>query len=88
MSQRNHFLRWRGLVALGALVAVLALVLHPAVSTAALAAAVVVLLPVALFGFVLVPLAEGPAMDWEPRLAVPVLVRAGLFQRPPPISLR
>jgi len=87
MSDRNHFLSWRSLVALGALVALLALVLHPAVSTAALAAAVVVLLPVTLFGFVLVPLVVGPAVDWEPRLAVPVPVRARLFQRPPPISL-
>lgn len=87
MSERIHLLSWRRLVALGALVALLALVMHPAVSTAALAAAVIVLLPVALFGFVLVPLAVGPAMDWEPRLAVPVLVQAQLFQRPPPQSL-
>lgn len=86
MSERPHLLSWRTLAALFVVVLLLALAAHPTTATAGVALAVV-LLPVALFGFVLVPLSVGPAVDWEPRLAVPVLIRARLFQRPPPVSL-
>ncbi|MFZ0633774.1 MAG: hypothetical protein WA399_15550 [Acidobacteriaceae bacterium] len=86
MSDRTHFLSWRSLAGLGAVLLLLALAAIP--TTAIVVAAAMVLLPVALFGFVLVPLSLDSATDWEPRLAVPVLVRARLFQRPPPISLR
>jgi hypothetical protein len=69
------------------MVVLLALAVHPTTAVGVVAAAVI-LSPVALFGFVLVPLSLGAALDWEPRLAVPVLVRAQMFQRPPPISLQ
>jgi hypothetical protein len=75
------------LAALGAGLLLLALAVHPATAMVGVAAAMV-LLPVALFGFVLIPLALGAVDAHEPRVARLVLVRARLFQRPPPISLR
>jgi hypothetical protein len=75
------------LAALGVLAMLLALAVHPATAAVVVAAASV-LLPVALFGFVLIPLALGVVDAREARVAGPVLVRARLFQRPPPMSLR
>lgn len=86
MHERRHLLSWRSLAALGAVVLLLALAVHPA--TAAVVMAAVVLLPVALFGSVLVPLSLDPRTNRDPQAAQPVLVRARLFQRPPPVSLR
>jgi hypothetical protein len=39
---------------------------------------------VVLFGFVVAPQSLWPAADFEQHLAVPMLCRAQLFQRPPP----
>lgn len=59
------------------------LLLHPApVHGGAVSA--VLLLPVFLFGLVLVPRSLWPASDLEQRFALPILCRASLFQRPPP----
>ncbi|HZZ37898.1 MAG TPA: hypothetical protein VFE06_02125 [Acidobacteriaceae bacterium] len=74
--------------ALALVVCLAALLVHPAASPAGAVLAVFLLLPVALFGFVLLPLSLGSVVKWEPRLAVPVLIRGQLFQRPPPVSLQ
>jgi hypothetical protein len=71
--------------ALGMALCLLALLLHPApVHGAALAG--FVLLPVVLFGLVLVPRSLWPAADLDQIFAAPVLCRADLFQRPPPFG--
>lgn len=82
----TSLLNWRSLAVLGAALLLLALAMHPA--TAAIVAAAVVLLPVALFGNVLVPLSLGAVEEPQPGVIPPVMLRARLFQRPPPISLR
>jgi hypothetical protein len=77
---------WRTLAALVLAICLVALVVHPtAAGFAALAA--LVLVPVALLGLVEVPRSLWPALDLELALAVSVLPRASLFQRPPPASL-
>jgi hypothetical protein len=73
------------LSALGMLIFILALALHPAAAGLALG---LVLVPVLLFGLVLVPRSLWPAFDPKYVFAVPPLGRAALFQRPPPFSLQ
>lgn len=85
MRERPPLFRWRTLMALGAVLLLLALAVHPATASAVMAAALV-LVPVALFGLVPVPLTPGAVRAPETRVARPVLVRARLFQRPPPVS--
>ncbi|MGA7521357.1 MAG: hypothetical protein WBW84_02685 [Acidobacteriaceae bacterium] len=86
MSELTHPLSWRTLAGLGAVLLLLVLAVHPATAMVGVAAAMV-LLPVALFGCVLVPWSLGAVDVPESRVARPVLVRARLFERPPPISL-
>jgi len=61
--------------------------LHP-VSPHASVLAFLILLPVVLFGLVVVPRSLWPAADLDPLLPVTPRARASLFQRPPPQSLR
>jgi len=68
-------------VALGAAILLLALLVCPAAGVA------LVLAPVLLFGLVAAPRSLWPASNLEPPFAEPVLIRAGLFQRPPPVSI-
>lgn len=81
---RQHAQTFRALMLALCLMALMAaLILHP-VSSHAPAMVAIILLPVVLFGLVVVPRSLWPAADCEPRLAVPLLSRAQLFQRPPP----
>lgn len=79
------FLRqnWQIFAALLLTLCLAAILLHPA-SAHAPALSAIVLLPVVLFGLVMVPQSLWPAADFEQRTAVPVLCHAQLFQRPPP----
>jgi hypothetical protein len=79
------FLRhnWQIFAALGLALCLVVLMMHPAGTHAPVLSAMV-LLPVMLFGLVLVPRSLWPAADFEQRSAVPVLCRAQLFERPPP----
>jgi hypothetical protein len=79
------FLRQYGhtLAALILALCLAALLLHPASAHAPVLSAII-LLPVVLFGFVVAPQSLWPAADFEQHLAVPMLCRAQLFQRPPP----
>jgi hypothetical protein len=79
-------LNWRKLAAFGLAICLLALAIHPTPAGVPLLAASV-LQPALLFGLVLVPRLLWPATDMEPRCAVPILCRAGLFVRPPPVSI-
>jgi hypothetical protein len=74
---------WQAFAALGLALCLVALTLHSA-GTHAPALSAFVLLPVVLFGLVLVPRSLWPAADLEQRFALPVLCRAQLFERPPP----
>lgn len=79
---------WQKFAALCLALCLLALVLlHPVAPHGPVLAAIV-LLPVALFGLVVVPRSLWPAADLNPLVPVPVRARAQLFQRPPPNSLR
>ena len=78
-------LNWHKLAAVGAAFLLLLLVTHP-VAGVVLATAVV-LTPVLLFGLVVAPRSLWPAADLDQRFVAPVLSLAGLFQRPPPISI-
>ncbi|MGB6610410.1 MAG: hypothetical protein WBE63_11785, partial [Acidobacteriaceae bacterium] len=74
----------RKLAAVGGVILLLALVVQP---TAAVGFALsLVLAPVTLFGLVLTPRSLWPAFDLERAFGVPILARAALFQRPPPVS--
>lgn len=79
---------WQKLAAWGLALCLLALVLLQPVTPHAPVLAAVVLLPVVLFGLVIVPRLLWPAADLDPLIAAPVRARAQLFQRPPPNSLR
>jgi hypothetical protein len=50
-------------------------------------AVALVLTPVVLFGLVVAPRSLWPPADLDQRFVQPLLSRAGLFQRPPPISI-
>ena len=79
---------WQKLAALGLALCLLALaLLHPVTPQAPVLAAMV-LLPVVLFGLIVVPRSLWPTADLDPPVPVPVRARAYLFQRPPPNSLR
>jgi hypothetical protein len=71
------------MAAVGLALCLVLLLLHPSPAGGAGFAAVL-LLPVSLFGLVLVPRSLWPASGLEQRFAVPILCRASLFQRPPP----
>ncbi|HEY6446052.1 MAG TPA: hypothetical protein VIY53_06305 [Acidobacteriaceae bacterium] len=71
------------MAALGLALCLVLLLLHPAPANGA-AFAAVLLLPVSLFGLVLLPRSLWPASDLEQRFALPILCRVSLFQRPPP----
>jgi hypothetical protein len=88
MLRRRGQFGWQELAVMGVALGLLVLaVLHPLGPQAPVLAAVV-LLPVVLFGLVLVPRSLWPAADFEFLAPVPVRARAQLFQRPPPNSLR
>jgi hypothetical protein len=74
---------WQILAALGLALCLVALMVHPLDAHAPVLSAFV-LLPVVLFGLVVVPRSLWPAADLEQRFALPVLCRAQLFERPPP----
>jgi hypothetical protein len=78
-------LRRRNLAAVGIAILLLALVVPPAAGM--VLATALVLTPVFLFGLVAAPRSLWPAADLEQRFAAPVLERAPLFQRPPPVSI-
>ena len=71
------------LIALGIGLCLLALLAHPAPAHAP-ALAAFVLLPVVLFGLILVPRSLWPCCDLEQALALEVRTPTTLFQRPPP----
>ena len=79
---------WQRLAAFVLAVCLLALVLSHPLSPAAPLLAAIVLLPVVLFGLVIVPRSLWPAADLDSLASVSVRARAPLFQRPPPKSLR
>jgi hypothetical protein len=79
-------LTWHKLAAVGVAIGLLLLVVHPAAGVAL--AAALVLTPVLLFGLVLTPRSLWPAANLENRFVTPVLGLAGLFQRPPPLSIQ
>jgi hypothetical protein len=78
--------KWRGFAALGMAFCLLALLVSP-VPAVGLALGMV-LVPVLLFGLVLVPQSLWPAADREQTFAAPILSRVALFQRPPPFSIQ
>jgi hypothetical protein len=79
---------WQKLAILGLALCLLALaVLHP-LSPQAPVLAAVILLPVVLFGLVLIPRSLWPAAALDSLVPLPVRARAKQFQRPPPNSLR
>jgi hypothetical protein len=81
-------LKWGKATALCAALILLALALLHPVGPHAPVLAAVILLPVVLFGLVVVPRSLWPAADLDPLAPIPVRARAHLFQRPPPNSLR
>ena len=75
----------RKLAAVGGVIFLLALVVHPTAAVGFVLS--LVLEPVVLFGLVLTPRSLWPALDLEPVFGAPILTQAALFQRPPPFSL-
>ncbi|MGA8108243.1 MAG: hypothetical protein WB974_02340 [Acidobacteriaceae bacterium] len=73
------------LATIGVAICLLLLVVQPAAGVAL--ATALVLTPVLLFGLVVVPRSLWPAADPEQRFDSALLGRAGMFQRPPPISI-
>jgi formate hydrogenlyase subunit 4 len=90
MTLRNAIpaLNWRKSVILFAALCLFVLVLLHPMAPQAPVLAVVILLPVVLFGLVLVPRSLWPAANLDPLVPLPLRARAQLFQRPPPHSLR
>lgn len=84
MDRTNHQqLNWRLFAALSLAVCLLLLAFHPAPAHSASLAAFV-LLPVLLFGLVLVPISLWPAFDLDQHFVALPVCRANLFERPPP----
>jgi hypothetical protein len=79
-------LNLRKLAAVGELIFLLALVVHPTAAAGFVLS--LVLAPMVLFGLVLTPRSLWPALDLERVFGVSILTRAALFQRPPPFSLQ
>jgi hypothetical protein len=79
---------WRKLAVFGMALIVLVLALLYPLAPQAPVPAAAILLPVVLFGLVLVPLTLWPASDFGRLILLPLRARAPLFQRPPPQSLR
>lgn len=75
--------RWQKFLIAGLVVCLLALLLHPVAAQHAPLAAFV-LVPVLLFGLIIVPRSLWPSTDLEQRFALNVCCRSSLFQRPPP----
>jgi hypothetical protein len=76
----------RNLAAVGGVILLLALLVHPTAAVGFVLS--LVLAPVVLFGLVLTPRSLWPALDLERVFGAPILSCAALFQRPPPFSLR
>lgn len=76
-------LNWDKLIILA--IGLVLLAVHPVAGVALVAS--LVLTPVLLFGLVAVPRSLWPAADLDQRFVAPLLSLAGLFQRPPPISI-
>jgi hypothetical protein len=74
---------WKSLAVVGGVILLLALVVQPTAAVGFVLS--LVLAPVMLFGLVLTPRSLWPALDLEPVFGVPILTRAALFQRPPPV---
>ncbi|HEX4005877.1 MAG TPA: hypothetical protein VHX60_06860 [Acidobacteriaceae bacterium] len=74
---------WQTIAALGLALCLMAVLLHPAPAHGTPLAGFV-LLPVILFGLVLVPRSLWPAAELDQQCAAPILCRANLFERPPP----
>jgi hypothetical protein len=74
---------WRFLAALGLGLCLVAMLVHPALAHGSPVAAFV-LLPMILFGLVLVPLFFWPPSGLGQRVAARPAYRTNLFQRPPP----
>lgn len=83
MSSPGSIARWPKFVIAGITICLLAFLLHPAPALGSLLAAFV-LIPVLLFGLVLVPCSLWPSRDLDQRFALAVCCRTNLFQRPPP----
>jgi hypothetical protein len=83
MDRPYRRLHWHLLVVLGLALCLVALLLHPA-AVHNTPPATFILLPVLLFGLVLVPRSLWPSTDLNQRFAAPVHCRSDLFQRPPP----
>lgn len=86
MGSTTSLSKWRGFAALGMAICLLVLLASP-VPAVGLALGLV-LVPVLLFGLVLVPPSLWPAADREQTFAAPILSRVPLFQRPPPFSIQ
>jgi hypothetical protein len=78
----NRRLKWQPFAALGLIIGLLVLLSHPTVALGAQLVAFV-LLPVLLFGLVMLPSFFWPAYD-DQRFWSLILPRTDLFQRPPP----
>ena len=85
MSSSGTLSRWQKFLIAGLTVCVLVLLLHPAPAQHGLLAAFA-LVPVLLFGLVVVPRSLWPSCDLEQPFALPVRCRTSLFQRPPPTN--
>ena len=83
MNRINQRSSWLLLTALLLAVCVVALFVHSAPAHNPPLAAFV-LLPVILFGLVLVPHSLWPSSDLDQRFSLAILCRTNLFQRPPP----
>ena len=83
MVRRRDKFDWQKLAVLSVAFCLPLLLLHPLPAHGP-AVAAFVLLPVVLFGLVVVPRSLFPAADLDQRFALPILTRADRFQRPPP----
>lgn len=87
MDYLHRRLNWRLWAVLALAACVAALILNSA-PTHHVPLTAFVLLPVTLFGLVLLPDSLWISSVLDKRIALPVLCRADLFQRPPPSSKR
>jgi hypothetical protein len=81
MAQQRIIRIWKLFAAIGLLLCLPALMAH---SAQLLSATVLLLFPVLLFGFVLVPPSFWPAGARQPVCKPRLFARESLFQRPPP----
>ena len=81
MDTAHRRLSWRLLAVIGLMLCVAVFLLH---ASPAHNAPDFLLLPVVLFGLVLVPRSLWPVFDFDLRCNAPLLHGTTLFQRPPP----